>query len=273
MSRLDAAGIQKPLTELAATGLEKLEVFSSIASTNTYLMSQPAPAVGRYRVAVADHQTSGRGRHFRRWVSAPGAGLCLSFAYTFDRSAAEIEGLTLAIGVAAVSALRQLDVEGVSLKWPNDIVAMDGKLGGILTEVQAGGSETVTVVTGIGLNVSIEQRIDPGLRSDWAHRPVDLKCLVGDPPARELLAGTIVDHLYLAFRRFDEYGLAAFMDEWRRHDWLRGKEIIVDMPDGQLTGIAVGVDENGVLLVETPNGEVPVISGSVVMAGPAGASA
>ena len=270
MSRLDAAGIQGPLTELAAAGLDKLEVFSSIASTNTYLMSQPAPAVGRYRVAIADHQTSGRGRHYRRWISAPGAGLCLSFAYTFDRAAAELEGLTLAIGVGTVNALRQLDVDGVSLKWPNDIVALDGKLGGILTEVQAGGSAGVTVVTGIGLNVDIGERIDFGVESDWAHSAVDLQSLVGDPPARELLAGTIIDHLYVAFRRFDEYGLAVFMDEWRRRDWLRGKDITVDMPDRQVTGIAAGVDDSGVLLVATSNGEVPVISGSIVMAGPAG---
>ena len=270
MSRLDAAGIQKPLTELAAAGLEKLEVFSSIASTNTYLMSQPAPGVGRCRVAVSDHQTSGRGRHYRRWISAPGAGLCLSFAYTFDRTAAEIDGLTLAIGVGTVGALRQLDIDGISLKWPNDIVALDGKLGGILTEVQAGGSGNVTVVTGIGLNVNIEERIDFGVESDWAHRAVDLKSLVANPPARELLAAAVVEHLFVAFRRFDEYGLAVFMDEWRQHDWLRGKQILVDLPDRQVSGVAGGVDDDGVLLVDTGNGIVPVISGSIVMAGPTG---
>ncbi len=271
MSRLDADGIQKPLTEPAAAGLEKLDVFSSIDSTNTYLMSQPAPSVGRYRVAVADHQTSGRGRHSRRWVSAPGASLCLSLAYTFDRTAAEIEGLTLAIGVATVGALRQLDVVDVSLKWPNDIVALDGKLGGILTEVQAGGSGGVTVVTGIGLNVDIADRLDMVVESEWAHTPVDLKRLVGQPPPGDLLAGTLVDHLFRVFRRFDEQGLPAFVDEWRRHDWLRGREITVDLPDRQVTGIAAGVDDSGVLLVETADGKVPVISGSIVMAGLAGA--
>ena len=267
MSRLDAAGIQEPLTELSAAGLEQLEVFSSIASTNTHLVAQAAPGVGRYRVAVADHQTSGRGRHFRRWISAPGAGLCLSCAYTFDRNAARIEGLTLAIGVATIGALQQLGVDGVSLKWPNDIVARDGKLGGILTEVQAGGSENVTVVTGIGMNVNIAEPMDFGVESDWAHRPVDLGSVVKELPARELLAGTLIDHLYLVFRRFDEYGLAGFLDEWRRHDWLRGKEVTVDMPDKQVAGVAAGVDDNGVLLVETADGTVPVISGSIVING------
>ena len=269
MTRLDAAAIHEPLTESAAAGLEKLEVFSRIASTNTHLLAQPAPATGRYCVAVAEHQTSGRGRHFRRWISAPGASLCLSFAYTFNRSAAEIEGLTLAIGVATVDALRQLGVQGASLKWPNDIVALDGKLGGILTEVQAGGAGNVTVVTGIGINMRIAGRPGFGVESDWAQRPVDISSLVRELPSRERLAGTLVDHLYLAFRRFDEHGLGLFMDEWREYDWLRGKEVVVDLPDRQVTGIAAGVDDNGVLLVETTEGKVPVISGSIVMARPA----
>ncbi|MDJ0814102.1 MAG: biotin--[acetyl-CoA-carboxylase] ligase [Woeseiaceae bacterium] len=271
MSRLDVAGIQEPLTEVTRTGLEKIEVFSSIASTNTHLMTQPAPPVGRVRVAVADHQTSGRGRHDRRWISAPGAGLCMSLAYTFNRGAAGIEGLTLAMGVGTVHALQQLGIGGISLKWPNDIVALEGKLGGILTEVQAGRSDNVTVVTGIGVNVSIGERPGFAAESDWAHRAVDLASCVDNPPARELLAGTLVDHLYLAFRRFDQYGLAGFMDDWRRHDWLLGREITVDMPDRQVTGIAAGVDDSGVLLVDTSDGQIPVLSGSIVMAGATGA--
>jgi len=158
MSRLDVTEVQRPLTELANSRLDKLEAFSSIASTNTYLLAQPAPAVGRYRVAIADHQTSGRGRHNRRWLSAPGSGLCLSLSYTFAKTPEQLPGLTLAIGVGVVGALQHLEVDGVSLKWPNDIVALDGKLGGILTEVQSGFSDGATVVTGIGLNVCIRDR-------------------------------------------------------------------------------------------------------------------
>jgi BirA family biotin operon repressor/biotin-[acetyl-CoA-carboxylase] ligase len=273
MSGLDAAGIQQLLTEGAAAGLQELEVFASIGSTNSYLMAQPAPPVGRFRVAIADHQTAGRGRHDRRWVSAPGAGLCLSIAYTFERSAAEIEGLTLAVGVGTVSALRRLDVDGISLKWPNDIVALDGKLGGILTEVQAGGAGNATVVTGIGLNVSIGETADVGAQSRWAQRPVDLESVTADPPARELLAGTLADSLYHAFRRFEEVGLAGFVDEWRRHDWLLGREITVDMPGRRATGVAAGVDDRGVLLLDTAHGQVTVISGSIALATRAGETA
>jgi BirA family biotin operon repressor/biotin-[acetyl-CoA-carboxylase] ligase len=102
MSKLDLAAVQRPLTQLANSRLEKIEAFSSIASTNTYLLTQAAPAAGQYRVAVADHQTSGRGRHYRRWISAPGAGLCLSFSFTFAAMPEQLPALTLAIGVATL---------------------------------------------------------------------------------------------------------------------------------------------------------------------------
>jgi BirA family biotin operon repressor/biotin-[acetyl-CoA-carboxylase] ligase len=271
MSKLDVAGVQQPLSEVANAGLERLEVFSDITSTNTYLMSQTPPSTGRFRVAIADHQTSGRGRHYRRWISAPGAGVYLSFAYTFASQASPLGGLTLAIGVGVIGALRELEVEGVSLKWPNDIVANDSKLGGILTEVQAGKTNGVTVVTGIGLNVDIADQMDFGAESDWAHMPVDLKSIKADPPGRERIAATLINNLYVTFRRFQDAGLAGFMDEWQQLDWLLGREITVELPDKQTTGIAAGIGEDGTLLVDSANGRVRVLSGSIIMAGPRGA--
>lgn len=268
MSNLDVASVRRPLSDLANLKLDKLESFSSIASTNTYLLSQPAPAAGRYRVAIADHQTSGRGRHYRRWISAPGSGLCMSFAYTFSKKIEQLPGLTLAIGVGVVNALQNLGVEGVSLKWPNDIVALDGKLGGILTEVRSGKVDGATIVTGVGLNVHVRENMDFGVESDWAHRTVDLNDIQPDPPARELLAGTLIESLYWTFSRFEESGFAGFADDWRQHDWLRDREITVDMPDRQVTGTAVGVDDDGALIVNSKNGRTRVISGSIVMAGP-----
>lgn len=265
MSILDVSSIQEPLTQLTNSKLDKLEVFSSIASTNTHLLAQAAPAAGRYRVAIADHQTSGRGRHYRRWISAPGSGLCLSFAYTFIAMPEQLPALTLAIGVGVIGALQQLDIDGVSLKWPNDIVALDGKLGGILTEVQSGKGNGVTVVTGIGLNVHMRDSLDFGTEDGWAHRAVDLNSINRNPPARELLAGMIIEHLYWTFSRFENSGFAGFADEWRQLDWLCDRDISVDMTDSQLTGVAAGVDDDGALLVDNDNGRNRVISGSIVM--------
>lgn len=269
MSKLEVAAIQRPLTGLAASRLEKLDVFASIPSTNTYLMSRPPPAVGRYSVAIADEQTSGRGRHSRRWISEPGAGLYLSVAYTFDPAIRAPGGLTLATGVGIVGALESLDVAGLRLKWPNDIIALDGKLGGILTEMRSGASDGVTVVTGVGLNLEIPEHFDLGEESAWAQRAVGLRSLVGDPPRRECIASALLESLYAAFVQFEKAGLESFLSEWSRLDWLQGKVVTVDMPDRQITGTAAGVGDDGSLLVDTAEGPVSIISGTIVTAGPA----
>jgi BirA family biotin operon repressor/biotin-[acetyl-CoA-carboxylase] ligase len=267
MSHLDVAKIRQPLSELANAGLENLESFSSVASTNTYLLAQAAPPGGRYRVAVADHQTSGRGRHYRHWISAPGSSLCMSVAFTFGRTVEQLSGLTLAIGTGVIGALQQLGFDDVALKWPNDIVALDSKLGGVLTEIRSGKGDGTTVVTGVGLNVRLPEKLDIGGGSNWSVAAVDLYRCKKEMPERELLAGTLIDHLFRTFTKFDELGLAGFIDDWQQYDWLRDREITVDMPDKQVTGIAAGIDHDGALLVDGKSGRSRVISGSIVMVG------
>ena len=266
MSILDAGLIQRSLAEASLARLDHLEVFGSIASTNTHLLTQAAPPPGRFHVALADHQTSGRGRHNRRWLSPPGAGLCLSMAYTFAEPPEHLPALTLAIGVGIVDALQSLDIGGVSLKWPNDVVARDAKLGGVLTEVQSSNSEGITVVTGIGMNIDLPGEPDFGMESNWAQRAIDLKHVCPDYPQKEQLAAAIISSIHVVMATFEVQGFAGFVAEWQQHDWLRGKEITVDHEDRQETGIAAGVDTDGALLVDTEAGRTRVISGSIVVA-------
>ncbi len=265
MSSLDATLIRRSLAAEASAKLDDLELFGSIASTNTYLLSQPPPDPGRFRVAIADHQTSGRGRHFRRWVSPPGAGLCLSFAHTFEEHPDQLPSLTLAIGVGIIAALKNMGIDGVSLKWPNDIVALDGKMGGILTEVRSGTSGGATIVTGVGLNVDLPGDTEIGMESDWAQRAVDVKSIVDAVPRREVIAAGVIDALHGVMRKFAALGFAGFAADWAGHDWLRGREITVDLPDRQVSGVAAGVDSAGALLVDTGKEKIPVLSGSIIL--------
>jgi BirA family biotin operon repressor/biotin-[acetyl-CoA-carboxylase] ligase len=272
MSRLDASAVRRPLSDYTSAKLDALELFDEIASTNSYLLSQPAPAAGRCRVAIADHQTSGRGRHNRRWISHPGDALCLSLAYTFAKTPQDLSALTLALGVGVVGALQGLQVSGARLKWPNDIVALDGKLGGILTEVQSGQGDGVTVVAGIGLNIYVLDSVDFGAESDWAHGPVGLNSIADEMPTGELLAGTVIENLCVTLSGFEVSGLDAFREAWQQHDWLLGREIIVDTADQQICGMAAGIDVDGALLVDTPGGLTRVVSGSIVLADATGAT-
>ena len=160
MNNLDANVIRSDLGAAAAARLGRLEIFAEIESTNSYLMQQPAPAHGKMHVAATDNQTAGRGRHGRTWQSPPGSGLCLSMAHTFASPPPNLPVLTLAIGLGAIETLKELKATAVQLKWPNDLIAMDCKLGGILTESQAQPGGAMTVVTGIGLNIDLNERVD-----------------------------------------------------------------------------------------------------------------
>ena len=172
MSRPDAGEIRRFLGEAALARLEELEVFARIDSTNTYLLAQAAPAPGRFRVAMADEQTAGRGRQSRRWISPPGAGLYLSLAYTFVHVPRQLPALTLALGVGVIAALESYGDAAYQLKWPNDIIARDAKLGGILTEARSTAGDGVTVVAGVGLNVDLPADMEALTDSTWSLQPV-----------------------------------------------------------------------------------------------------
>jgi BirA family biotin operon repressor/biotin-[acetyl-CoA-carboxylase] ligase len=265
MSSLEASRIHQRLSERTGAKLDLLESFASVDSTNTYLMSEPAPEPGRFRVAIAGEQTKGRGRHNREWVSKPGAGLYLSFAYTFSSLPAHLPGLTLALGVGIIDSLVLLGIHGVSLKWPNDIVAQDGKLGGILTEVQSNSAVGAAVIAGIGLNIDLPDDID--VDAGWAHRPVDMNSVMDNPPAIDELAAGIIESMFQTYVGFEQEGFGSFVDDWRKHDWLLGRSVTVDTPERQISGTAAGVDHDGALLVERNGSQTRILSGSIVLAG------
>lgn len=268
MNNLDAAVIRRSLSEAAAARLGELEIFAEIDSTNSYLMQQPGPLPGRMRVAVTDNQTAGRGRHGRTWQSPPGSGLCLSMAYTFALTPPNLPALTLATGLGVIETLKELHVNDVQLKWPNDLIAMDGKLGGILTEVQSQPGDAVTVVTGVGLNIDLRERLDFDLETDWARHSVDLKKQVGELPSWDQIAANLVSGLSKTFVEYEAGGFAGFVSRWSEHDWLFGREVTIDTAQRQITGVGAGVADDGALLIDTQfEGTHRVTSGSVVMTG------
>ena len=103
---------------------------------NRRLLDEGPPASGQLRVSIAEHQTAGRGRRGRRWQSPPGGGIWLSVSWLFDRQPPELTALGLAAGLAVRRALVGAGIGGVMLKWPNDLVHGDRKLGGVLAELR-----------------------------------------------------------------------------------------------------------------------------------------
>ena len=163
--------------------------------------------------------------------------------------------MTLAVGVVVRRVLKRVAGLEIALKWPNDLVFDERKLGGILLELAAEAQGGAHVVAGIGLNVALPADLLPSL-SDWPRGAIDLTTALGrDPPPRAALAGALVNELALLFADYPQHGFAAYRNEWRAGDYLRGRAVRVDDAAGPISGKAVGIDADGALLVETAGGE------------------
>jgi BirA family biotin operon repressor/biotin-[acetyl-CoA-carboxylase] ligase len=260
---LDADSVRASLAPQVAARIATLEVFTAIESTNRHLLAAPPPA-GLLRACLAEFQTAGRGRRGRKWSTPLGAGLCLSVGWQFAGTPADLSALTLAVGVVVRRAVARVAGVDVALKWPNDLVWDERKLGGILLELTAEGQGGCHVVAGIGLNVALPPGLLPTL-SDWPRGAVDLASATdGKPPARAALAVALIEELAQLFATYADTGFGAYREDWRAADYLRGRAVRLDEAGEPVTGTAAGIEADGTLLIETaPGARRRVVAGDV----------
>ena len=267
---LDAERIRAPISGLPGEQLDSLEVFAEIESTNSYLMQQAAPKPGRFRVALADHQTAGRGRMDRQWHSPGSTGVCLSMSYTFASEPELLTCATLAIGVGVVGSLEKLGVRGIGLKWPNDLVLRDGKLGGILTEIRPRSGNGITLVTGVGINYDLSNSADANRITTRLGQASDLASCMRELPSRSAISTALIEGLFCSLADFDSEGFASVALAWEKYDWLRGQSIFIEQASGLTNGVCQGIDSDGALILRTDTGMQRITSGSVRFTGQTG---
>jgi BirA family biotin operon repressor/biotin-[acetyl-CoA-carboxylase] ligase len=230
--------------------------FERLPSTQDELHRLAAAGAPAGTVVVASEQEAGRGSRGRRWASLPG-GLWLSFLCR-PREAVGVEVLSLRVGLATAEALAQLGgLPPIALKWPNDLMLDDRKVGGILGEARWQGESLAWVAVGLGLNVQnalpAAVRTPPCRLADW--RP-DLEPDHLLPPLLARLAPLAESGTGLT---------GAELEAFARRDWLAGRELAAPVP-----GRASGIAPDGCLRVTLPDGRmVDVSSGSVVLSGEA----
>jgi BirA family transcriptional regulator, biotin operon repressor / biotin---[acetyl-CoA-carboxylase] ligase len=244
-----------------------VEVAGVTGSTNADLLARAAGGAPEGIVLAAEEQSAGRGRMGRAWVSPPRAALTFSVLLRpLPVPPARRGWIPLLAGVAVASAVRAVTAVDAQLKWPNDLLARDKKLAGILAEAAAD-----AVVVGIGLNVSTEpDELPPaGPGPDGPLPATSLAAEGWATPDRDLLLTGILgelEHWYRAWRRAggdpERCGLA---EEYARLCGTLGRLVRVELPGGRLIqGLAAGIDPVGRLLVRLPDGELPVAAGDVV---------
>lgn len=241
-----------------AAGRVAIEVVDRTASTNADLLARLGQ-LSQPTLLAAESQTAGRGRAGRAWLSCDGGSLTFSLAWPLQRTIRELAGLPLAVGVALAETLGACKVP-VRLKWPNDLLLDDAKLGGILIEtaLDRNGSQRVWAVIGIGMNLAGPEELARQIGRPVAALPAGLA------QDRNRLLGTLLDGLDGALRQFEREGFAAFCDRWNAlHAWV-GKDVsILDHGRVILEGVAAGVDAQGQLLLDTAAGLMPVLAGDV----------
>jgi BirA family biotin operon repressor/biotin-[acetyl-CoA-carboxylase] ligase len=238
-----------------------LEVVEEIGSTNAELIGRARdPEDGgapEGTVLVAEHQVTGRGRLDRVWTSPPRAGLTVSFLLRPDVPAARKGWLPLLTGVALAESVAEVTGVLPSLKWPNDLLAGDGrKLAGILAEAASS-----AVVVGTGLNVSTTA-------DELPETGTSLTRITGGTVDRATLLLAFLRAVERRYRRWTEV-LGDPVSSGLAQDYLAwsstvGSTVSVSLPDGStLDGVAQAVDWDGRLVLATASGTVELASGDV----------
>lgn len=238
--------------------IHEIIIEECVGSTNDVISERLRSNKNSGIVCLAEEQSAGRGRRGREWLSPFGVNFYGSIGWVF-REMALVEGLSLAVGVAVVRALNRYGMPNAQLKWPNDIVVGEAKLGGVLIELQAEAEGPCLVVIGVGLNLCL-----PGGASEALGRSVTDVCSQTDfPLRRHELGSLLLDELLLLLQGYPEHGFSGVCDEWLRHDALRDMSVVVTGLEKALSGIARGVDAQGALKVETTRGMVVLHGGEV----------
>lgn len=230
-----------------------VEVLPQIDSTNNELMRRARAGQLDPVLLVAEHQSAGRGRLGRQWVSdedtASADGLSsLTFSLGLPLAPADWSGLSLAVGLSVVESLHP----DLRLKWPNDVWLRERKLAGILIETMSVGEVRYAVV-GVGINILLPRAQD--LRT-----PAAALCEVLPDVDAAVALGLVAPPLVRAILRFGEEGFAPLRTAFHARDLLYGRELVCS--DGA-TGMARGVDPGGALLVHTDNGLKKISSAEV----------
>ncbi|MBL1432894.1 MAG: biotin--[acetyl-CoA-carboxylase] ligase [Gammaproteobacteria bacterium] len=244
---LDRERINAAISAKSRDLLDDLLLFPTLKSTNDYLLQHTGSSLRQ--VVIAEQQTAGRGRQGRPWL-APFGSITLSLSWRFQRSAAAMSGLTLALAIAVIRAIEAGCASlgndaGVSVKWPNDIVVADKKLAGILVEMHGEAHGPVDIVMGVGVNVNLPSDIQQRINQP----ATDIKTVFARVPSRNQLAADLISEMVETCQHFDEYGFSVFKESWSKRDQSCNKPVALRLGENLHKGISQGVDETGALLL------------------------
>jgi BirA family biotin operon repressor/biotin-[acetyl-CoA-carboxylase] ligase len=254
-----------------------LERVATSQSTNDDLMARWRAGELIDPIArIAHEQTAGKGRAGKVWLSNPEDTLCFSLAHPFHKRPNELSGLSLAIGLAVIAGIATalgvsesaLYQQGLRLKWPNDLLINNVKLGGILIEGgQTNPNSHTWMVIGLGLNLRNADRMSHRLEAQSSIGAVALDQLVpkqGAVPDAEFIWLKLLESFEKHIAAFDQHGFAYFKNSWAEWDAYEGQSVCISSTGTEsIIGIAAGVDDTGALLLRQHDKTISIHAGDV----------
>ena len=254
-----------------------LERVATTKSTNDDLLARWRAGELIDPVARITHdQTSGKGRAGRVWFSNPGDTLCFSLAYPFNKRPNELSGLSLIIGLAVVAGIAgalginetTLHQQGLRLKWPNDLLLNNSKLGGILIEGgQSNPSSPTWMVIGLGLNLRNAELITQNSENQASFTAAALDQLMphhAPIPDTEFIWLKLIESLERHLTQFEQHGFNYFKDSWSRWDAFHGQSVcIAGAGKEPIIGVSSGVDDSGALILHQHDKSIVIHAGDV----------
>lgn len=229
-------------------------IHHSLDSTNAEALRAIDSGAAAPFVVTAERQTAGRGRRGRKWVSPFAENIYYSLVLRMDGGMRQLEGLSLVVGLAVLSALRAVGLSDAGLKWPNDVLVGNKKIAGILLELVGDPADVCHVVLGIGINVNM--RLASEVDQAWTSVFLESGRLVN----RNTLISRLNDSLLMYLKRHAAEGFAAIQAEWEQNHLWQGREVSLIAGVHQVDGTVMGIDQQGALRMSV-NGEVKVYSG------------
>ena len=258
---IEEMDLKSGLTAAGFPFTDEVVLLDTVDSTSSWLTRQVDSSELHGQVCISEFQSAGRGRRGRSWRGSPYCNLMLSMGWHLCKGAAQLEGLSLSIGLALASRLRGLGADKVGLKWPNDLYASGEKLGGVLVELNSSTDKEVCAIIGVGLNID-----DPALATlDTGQAVTDLASQIQGPlPRRTELIVSVLTDLVQALERFDNQGFMPDQSGWNALDIFAGKTVRATSQRDVVVGLGEGADELGRYRLRCDDGSItPIIAGDI----------
>ncbi|WP_078553302.1 biotin--[acetyl-CoA-carboxylase] ligase [Bacillus alkalicellulosilyticus] len=232
---------------------QEISYYKTTSSTQeiAHRLAQEGAVEGH--VVIADEQTKGKGRMGREWHSPHGSSISLSIILRPKIPPQKAPQLTLLAAVSVVRGIKQTTGIDCDIKWPNDLLINGKKVVGILTEMQSEPDYIHSVIIGIGINVNHQEKhFSPDIKEIATSLAIEKK----EEISRATLLRHIFSELEILYEDYIEHGFTTVKSLWECHAISLGKRIKARTMTGTLSGVAKGITDEGVLLLEDDDGVV-----------------